>query len=72
MIEERFDLALCLSPVVSQGSLEVHTLVQSLTQLAPVVFFAAPSPALTNDAEDGQWLDPWVTLFATHGYTPSR
>lgn len=67
-IKERFDLALCFSPAIPQAASEMHTLVQSLTELAPAVLFAAPLPASDAEIDQAQWLHPWVVLFAAHGY----
>jgi len=66
--EERFDLALCLSPAMPVGSPDAQTLIQLLTELAPAVLFAAPWPTSDTEADQVQWLDQWVALFAARGY----
>lgn len=67
----RFDLAISLEAGEHIHPNKGPTLVESLTQLAPVVLFSAAVPFQggTNHLNE-QWPQYWAELFAKHNYLP--
>lgn len=66
-----FDLALCLEVGEHLPARSASTLVQSLTELAPVVLFSAAVPGQGGTAHvNEQWPDYWADLFVARGYRP--
>lgn len=71
-LPRRFDLALCLEVAGYLRPDCAETLVRTLTDAAPVVFFSAPIP-FQDDEEiqpNQQWQDYWARLFARRDFVP--
>ena len=66
-----FDALLCLEVAEHLPATSADTLVQSLTQLAPIVCFSAaiPSQGGTHHVNE-QWPAYWIEKFRQHDYTP--
>jgi len=68
-VDRRFDLALCLEVAEQLPEKSATTLVESLTELAPVILFSAAVPFQggTNHVNE-QWPSYWVERFGKRGY----
>lgn len=68
-VDRRFDLCLCLEVAEHLPAASADALVDSLTQLAPIVCFSAaiPNQGGTHHINE-QWPDYWVDRFAQRGY----
>ena len=66
-----FELCNCLEVAEHLPATSADTLVQSLTQLAPIVCFSAaiPSQGGTHHVNE-QWPAYWIEKFRQHDYTP--
>lgn len=68
-IDDAFDLALCLEAAEHVPESAAVTLVQSLTDLAPVVLFSAALPGQGGEGHLNERLPSyWAALFADRGY----
>ncbi|GET42079.1 glycosyltransferase [Microseira wollei] len=67
-IEKKFDLAICLEVAEYLPSECGEQLINSLTQLAPVILFSAAIPFQAGFHLNEQWPQYWVNLFQKNGY----
>lgn len=68
-LDRRFDLAVCLEVGEHLEAQSAPVLVESLTELAPVVLFSAAIPGQGGHHHvNEQWPDYWERLFSAHGY----
>ncbi|MCA9170515.1 MAG: class I SAM-dependent methyltransferase [Planctomycetales bacterium] len=70
-LTRNFELCICLEVAEHLPATSADTLVQSLTQLAPIVCFSAaiPSQGGTHHVNE-QWPAYWIEKFRQHDYTP--
>ena len=67
---DRRDLAICLEVAEHLPTHASQTLVDSLVDAAPAVFFSAATPGQGGtDHINEQWPDYWITKFEAHGWT---
>jgi len=68
-LNRRFDLALCLEVAEHLPADSADCLVETLTDLAPVVLFSAAHPSQGGQGHvNEQWPAYWYRRFARHGY----
>jgi SAM-dependent methyltransferase len=68
-LDQPFDLAVCLEVAEHLPPEAAQPLVESLTRLAPIVFFSAAIPFQGGDGHvNERWPSYWSDLFAAHGY----
>lgn len=68
-IDRQFDLVLCLEVAGYIPEESAAALVNSLTQLGPVVLFSAPIPFQPSQTKINlQWPEYWLNLFKQEGY----
>jgi SAM-dependent methyltransferase len=69
VLSRRFDLVVCLEVAEHLPAASAETLVESLTQLGPVVLFGAaiPHQGGVNHINE-QWPEYWTELFRNRGY----
>jgi len=68
-LERTYDLALCLEVVEHVAPKQAPDLIETLTQLAPVILFSAAIPFQggTHHVNE-QWPEYWAQLFRARGY----
>lgn len=70
-LQRTFDLAVCLEVAEHLDASAAGTLVENLTNLAPVILFSAAIPFQGGSHHvNEQWPEYWEELFATRGYVP--
>jgi len=68
-LKERFDLCICLEIAEHLPFRYSKTLVNSLTDLSPVILFSAAIPLQGGEGHvNEQWPDYWASLFEKKGY----
>jgi len=68
-LKERFDLCICLEVAEHLPFRYSKTLVDSLTDLCPVILFSAAIPLQGGEGHvNEQWPDYWASLFEKKGY----
>jgi SAM-dependent methyltransferase len=71
ILDERFDLVLCLEVAEHLDPADARILINSLVQLGPRVLFSAAIPHQGGAHHvNEQWPDYWTRLFAGHRYQP--
>ncbi|MBA3551111.1 hypothetical protein H0W32_02810, partial [Patescibacteria group bacterium] len=70
-IQYKADLAVCLEVAEHVSDKASGTLINNLTQIAPVVLFSAAIPLQGGSRHiNEQWPDYWTALFEKEGYIP--
>lgn len=67
--DKKFDLAVCLEVVEHLKESEADAIVQSLTQLSPLILFSAAVPEQGGENHiNEQWIQYWQDKFEKQGY----